>query len=79
MAFETYATPKNIVAYPEYPQYKTRTCGNCRHWAKIDGEEKGYCINPDIPAFVEGGITEPVKAEFGCLPLWEEREQSEGE
>ncbi len=74
---ESYATIKTGVTYTVYPQYEQvkRVCGNCKHWQEAkELPEYGYCQHPDMPAYVQGGLIDPVKSEFGCLPLWEEKE-----
>lgn len=75
--YTTYATPKSIYTETLTPHTAPieRICGNCKHW------QEGYCQNPNMPAFIEGGIKEPVAYNFGCLPLWEakESEVAEGE
>lgn len=78
MTVDAFATPKTGISYKVYPSYESveKHCLNCLHW---DGgkNEWGYCHNLDMPALVEGGLTQPVKFCFSC-PLYELRE-SEGE
>lgn len=62
----------------QYIYIKPRLCRFCTHWAKQEGEDKGYCLAPDMPAYIEGGIKEPVSGDFGCESLFEERQDQEG-
>lgn len=77
----TYATPKTGITYTVYPIYeqKERICGNCKWWNETkELPEFGYCQHPDMPAYVQGRLIDPVRNTFGCEPLFEAKE-SEGE
>lgn len=73
MADISFATPK--VFMTGIPDQKPKQCRFCAHWAKQEGEDKGYCIAPDMPTYVEGGITSPISGDFGCEPFFEERQE----
>lgn len=74
-------TPSEAIIYSAYPQYEEpkKVCGNCKHWQEIkELPEFGYCQHPDMPAYVQGGLIDPVRNIFGCEPLFEEKESEGG-